>query len=141
MAESPRRLLGFRTASVGRTGCLCIEPENPDLRQRLVGALWRPVDATAQRQFFAAPLGTSSLTANCPTQQEKAIRMTAATDRSQLLRAVADAKRAVEENPRPETYRALLEAQSELQRYDLTHGRNRLVRELPNRTRQSKLRA
>ena len=30
--------------------------------------------------------------------------MTAATDRSQLLRAVADAKRAVEENPRPETY-------------------------------------
>jgi hypothetical protein len=47
--------------------------------------------------------------------------MTAATDRSQLLGAVADAKRAVEENPRPETYRALLEAQSELQRYDLTH--------------------
>jgi hypothetical protein len=106
-----------------------------------VYALWRPVDATAQRQFFAAALGTSSLTANCPAQQEKAIRMTAATDRSQLLRAVADAKRAVEENPRPETYRALLEAQSELQRYDLTHGRNRLVRELPNRTRQSKLRA
>jgi hypothetical protein len=81
------------------------------------------VDATAQRQFFAAALGTSNMTANCHAQQEKAIRMTAATDRSQLLRAVADAKRAVEENPRPETYRALLEAQSELQRYDLTHGR------------------
>ena len=66
--------------------------------------------------------------------------MIAATDRSQLLGAVADAKRAVEENPRPETYRALLEAQSELQRYDLTYGKGRL-RELPNRTRQSKLRA
>jgi hypothetical protein len=66
--------------------------------------------------------------------------MTAATDRSQLLQAVADAKRAVEKNPRPETYRALLEAQSELQRYDLRFGKGKL-RELPNRTRQSKLRA
>jgi len=47
----------------------------------------------------------------------------------------------VEKNPRPETYRALLEAQSELQRYDLNHARGKgAVRDLPNRTRQSKLR-
>jgi hypothetical protein len=46
------------------------------------------------------------------------MRMTAAIDRSVLLRAVEAAKEAVEKNPRPETYRALLEAQRELQRYD-----------------------
>lgn len=68
------------------------------------------------------------------------MRMTAAIDRSVLLRAVEAAKEAVEKNPRPETYRALLEAQSELQRYDLRFGKGKL-RELPNRTRQSKLRA
>jgi len=48
--------------------------------------------------------------------------MTAATDRSVLRRAVEAAMEAVEKNPRPETYRALLEAQSELHRYDLTYG-------------------
>jgi hypothetical protein len=37
-------------------------------------------------------------------------------DRTELLRAVDAARDAVEKNPRPETYRALLEAQSELQR-------------------------
>jgi hypothetical protein len=67
--------------------------------------------------------------------------MTAATIRSELLRAIEAAKDAVEENPRPETYRGLLEAQSELQRHDLGCGRKRPLRELPNRTRQSKLRA
>jgi hypothetical protein len=68
--------------------------------------------------------------------------MTAATDRSVLLRAVQAAKEAVEKKPRPETYRALLEAQSELQRYDLSYGRGRsALRDLPNRTRQAKLRA
>jgi hypothetical protein len=67
--------------------------------------------------------------------------MTAATIRSQLLQAVAEAKRAVEENPRPETYRALLEAQSELQRHDLSYGKNRLVREMPARPRYAKARA
>jgi hypothetical protein len=46
------------------------------------------------------------------------MRMTAAIDRSVLLRAVEAAKEAVEKNPRAETYRALLEAQRELQRYD-----------------------
>lgn len=66
--------------------------------------------------------------------------MTAATDRSVLRRAVEAAMEAVEKNPRPETYRALLEAQSALHRYDLTYGR-RPLRDLPNRTRQSKLRA
>jgi hypothetical protein len=49
--------------------------------------------------------------------------MTAATIRTELLRAVDAARDAVEKNPRPETYRALLEAQSELQRHDLDYGR------------------
>jgi hypothetical protein len=57
--------------------------------------------------------------------------MTAASIRSQLLRAVADAKAAVEKNPRPETYRALLEAQSELQRHDLGFGKKKMRRDLP----------
>jgi hypothetical protein len=49
--------------------------------------------------------------------------MTAATIRTELLRAVDAARDAVEKNPRPETYRALLEAQSALRRHDLDYGR------------------
>jgi hypothetical protein len=52
--------------------------------------------------------------------------MTAATIRSELVRAVEAAKAAVEKSPRPETYRALLEAQSELQRHDLQYSRKTL---------------
>jgi hypothetical protein len=66
--------------------------------------------------------------------------MAAGIDRPALVRVVEVSMEAVEKNPRPETYRALLEPQSELQRYDLTYGKGTL-RELPNRTRQSKLRA
>src|SRR6266480_1961986 len=64
-----------------------------------------------------------------PFKMASAICMTAATIRSELLQAIEAAKEAVEKNPRPETYRALLEAQSELQQHDLTYGRNRLLRE------------
>jgi hypothetical protein len=60
--------------------------------------------------------------------------MTAASIRSQLLGAVADAKVAVEKNPRPETYRALLEAQSELQRHDLQYSRKNLRGDLARRS-------
>ena len=35
----------------------------------------------------------------------------------------SDAKATVERQPRPETYRALLEAQSDLQRHDVEYGR------------------
>ena len=55
--------------------------------------------------------------------------MTAATIRTELLRAVDAAKDAVEKNPRPETYRALLEAQSKLQRHDLNYGKPTLARQ------------
>jgi hypothetical protein len=55
--------------------------------------------------------------------------MTATTIRTELLRAVDAAKDAVEKNPRPETYRALLEAQSELQRHDLDYGRSAPARQ------------
>jgi hypothetical protein len=57
--------------------------------------------------------------------------MAAALIRSQLFQAVQDAKATVERQPRPETYRALLEAQSELQRHDLEYGRPMLRSEPP----------
>jgi hypothetical protein len=54
---------------------------------------------------------------------KKKTAMTAASIRSQLLYTVQEAKAAVERVPRPETYRALLESQSDLQRHDLEYGR------------------
>ena len=60
--------------------------------------------------------------------------MTSASNRSQLLHAVQEAKAAVERVPRPETYRALLEAQSDLQRHDLEYGRKTLRSDPQSRT-------
>ena len=57
--------------------------------------------------------------------------MTAALIRSQLCQAVQDAKATVERHPRPKSYRALLEAQSDLQRHDLEYGRPMLRSEPP----------
>jgi len=64
---------------------------------------------------------------------KKKVAMTAASIRSQLLYAVQEAKAAVERVPRPETYRALLESQSDLHRHDLEYGRKTLRRDAPSR--------
>jgi hypothetical protein len=64
---------------------------------------------------------------------KKKIAMTAASIRSQLLYAVQEAKAAVERVPRPETYRALLESQSDLQQHDLEYGRKTLRSDPPSR--------
>jgi hypothetical protein len=62
---------------------------------------------------------------------KKKTAMTAASIRSQLLHAVQEAKAAVV--PRPETYRAPLESQSDLQRHDLEYGRKTLRSDPPSR--------
>ena len=64
---------------------------------------------------------------------KKKTAMTAASIRSQLLYAVQEARAAVERVPRPETYRALLESQSDLQRHDLEYGRKTLRSDPPSR--------